>query len=478
MKLRRFINYLPLAFLILASFLTRFYHLDHPKKVVFDEAHFGLYATKYLSHQYYYDIHPPFGKLLFGLVAFLTKAKPGFNFAISTEYGNFNFFPLRATVAFFGFLFVILIFFLTKEMGGSQKMAFLSAFFVLFDNAFLVQSRLILLDTILIFFIFLSLLLYLWTKKAKVFSLKWYLLLTFLGLSLGCAISTKLIGFGIFALLWVWEILEENFFSKEKKEILLKIFFLFFLPIFLYLLFFFIHLQLLPLPCQENCGEVLELKKWKTFFDITDFTYFVQELNTPPSGNLFQKILKIHKSILKNTFSFSSYPWESKWYSWPFLIRPICYFWEKRDKEMVIIYFLGNPLIWWISGIGFLIYFYLIVRNHLFRSKMNLPAIFYSEKSRMLVLGYLFFFLPFSVIPRFLLLYHYLPALTFLIILFAFVFCSLLEKLSARFSNIIFFSVLILIFLSFLYFLPLSYGLPLTEGSFRKRLWLPSWGFW
>ena len=478
MKLRNFLHSLPLIFLILASFLTRFYHLHYPPKVVFDEAHFGLYATKYLSHQYYFDVHPPGGKLILGLVAFLSGAKPGFDFSIDKEYGDFNFFPLRVAIAFLGSVFIILIYFLVKEMGFSQKTAFLAAFLVLFDNGFLVQSRLILIDIILLFFIFLSLLFYILTKKTPVFSPKWYFLIGFLGISLGFAISIKLVGLGILATLWLWEVLEEKFFLKTKKEILIKLFFLLLLPIFLYFFFFFIHLQLLPLPCQENCGEVLELKKWKTLFDITNFTHFVQELNTPPSGNLFQKILKIHKSILKNTLSLSSYPWESKWYSWPFLIRPIGYFWEKTDKGVVIIYFLGNPLIWWFSGIGFLIYFYLIVRNHLFRFKMNLPAIFYSENSRMLVLGYLFFFLPFSAIPRFLLLYHYLPALTFLIILFAVVFCGLLEKLSAKFSNIIFFLVLILIFLSFLYFLPLSYGLPLSESSFRKRLWLPSWGFW
>ncbi len=478
---KKFLNYLPLIFLIIFSFLTRFYHLDYPPKVVFDEAHFGLYATKYLSHQYYLDVHPPLGKLIFGLVALLSRARPGFDFAMNSEYGDFKFLPLRATTAFFSSLFVILIYLLIREMGFSQRAAFLAGFFVLFDNAILVQSRLILIDIILLFFIFLSLFLYILVKKTQIFSQKWYFLITFLGISLGAAISIKLVGFGILGLLWFWEILEEKFFLKTKKEMLVKFGLIFLLPIFLYFLFFVIHLQLLPQPCQENCGQVLDWGSWKKIWpeitQIAEYRSFIAKFNYPPPGNLFYKILEIHRQILRITLSYISHYWESDWYSWPFMVRPICYFWEKVNGKIAQIYFWGNPLIWWFSGLGFLAYLYLIVRNFIFRFKMKLPATFYSQNCRLLLGGYLFFFAPFAIIPRFLLLYHYLPALTFSIIIFSIFVSGFLEKISSKVSNIIFFGILILVFLSFFYFLPLSYGLPLSELAFRARRWLSTWGF-
>jgi dolichyl-phosphate-mannose-protein mannosyltransferase len=476
---KKFFFCLSLIFLISLSFFTRFFHLSFPPKVVFDEAHFGLYATKYLSHQYFFDIHPPFGKLILGFVAFLTKSQPGFDFEKRAEYGTFKFIYLRGTIAFFGSLFVILIYFLVRELGFSKKAAFLASFFVLFDNAFLVQSRLILIDIFLLFFIFLSLYLYLIFKKLNLFSKKWWIFGILLGLSLGAAISVKLIGFGILILIWLWEILEEKFFLKEKKEIFAKIFLLFTLPIFLYFLFFCIHFSLAWQKCEKNCGWVLDWERiWPGIEKLPDYatlSFWILKMDTPPVGNLFNKFLEVHKLMFYNFASVSEYYWQSPWYSWPFMIRPIGYFSEKVDGKMSYICFFGNPLVWWISFLGILIYLYLVTRNLILKFKMNLPSSFYSPNLRLLFLGYTIFFFGFSIVPRFLLLYHYLSALTFSIIISSVLFSEILKKLSKKLSNILFFGILCLIFLSFLYFSPLTYGFPISEKSLKQRAWLSSW---
>lgn len=477
---KKILNWIPLLFLIIFSFSTRFYNLDYPSKVIFDEAHFGLYAIKYLSHQYYFDIHPPLGKLLFGLVAFLSKAKPGFDFSCSSDYQDFNFLPLRALTALFGSLFVILIYFLVRELGFSQKAAFLAAFFVLFDNAFLIQSRLILLDIILIFFIFLSLYLFLLAKKTKAFSQKWYLLNFLLGLSLGAAISIKWTGFGILAIIWFWDIAEGNFFSRGKKEILTKAIFTFFLPLCLYFLFFVIHFHLLPFPCLSNCGQVLDwwLEENKTTWvrrgllkEEVDISFY----NHPPPGNIFSKFFRVHKLMLASNLGFHSYYWESKWYSWPFMIRPVKYFSQTQGEKETSLFFLGNPLIWWLGTVGILGYLYLTIRNYFYRFKMGLPPNFYSPNCRLLFLSYLVYFLPFGAIERFMLIYHYLPALTFSIIFFAIFSTELLKKTGYLISNILFFLILILVLISFLYFLPFTYAFPLSQTAFKSRMWLSSW---
>ncbi len=54
-----------------AGVLTRFYHLSQPSQVVFDEVHFGTQASYYITGLYYYDVHPPLGKMILALAGWL-----------------------------------------------------------------------------------------------------------------------------------------------------------------------------------------------------------------------------------------------------------------------------------------------------------------------------------------------------------------------------------------------------------------------
>jgi dolichyl-phosphate-mannose-protein mannosyltransferase len=53
------------------AFVTRFWKINHPNEVVFDEVHFGKFASYYLQRTYFFDVHPPFAKLLFAFVGWL-----------------------------------------------------------------------------------------------------------------------------------------------------------------------------------------------------------------------------------------------------------------------------------------------------------------------------------------------------------------------------------------------------------------------
>lgn len=477
MTKKKFLNYIPFFFLVVFVILTRFYGLDHPPKVVFDEVHFGLYATKYLSNSYYFDIHPPLGKMFFGLIAFLTKAEknPDFNFSPGSDYEDFNFLPLRFLTALFGSLFVLLIYFLVKELGFSQKAAFLASFLILFDNAFLIQSRLILMDIILLFFIFLSLFLFVLEKKSELFSKKWYLFNLLLGLSLGAAISIKLIGLGAMLIVWFWNLFQRNILLKSKKEILIRLALTFFVPFFLYFLFFAMHFQLASSPCLSNCGDVLEFshhtkeqrEEQKMFF------------NVPPEGNLIAKFWQTQMFILGGNLTGQiTFYRESDWYSWPFMIRPIKYFSEIEEGRKSSIFFLGNPLVWWLAIIGLLSFLYLLAKNYFYKLKLNIPKAFYSTNCYFLFSSYLLYFLPFASIQRFTLLYHYLPALVLSIILFSVFFDEILKTfLSEKKANFLFFGLLVSVFLIFLFFAPLTYAFPLSETAFELRMWLPTWNF-
>lgn len=42
----------------LLAFAARFYKIWYPKEVVFDEVHFGKFASYYLERSYFFDVHP------------------------------------------------------------------------------------------------------------------------------------------------------------------------------------------------------------------------------------------------------------------------------------------------------------------------------------------------------------------------------------------------------------------------------------
>ncbi len=62
------------------STATHFAFFGHPNETVFDEVHFGKFVNGYLSHKYFFDIHPPLGKLMISGVAKLSGYKTGFDF--------------------------------------------------------------------------------------------------------------------------------------------------------------------------------------------------------------------------------------------------------------------------------------------------------------------------------------------------------------------------------------------------------------
>lgn len=485
-------KYWDIIFLSVLAFATRFFNLSFPSKVIFDEAHFGLYASKYLSHQYYFDIHPPLGKLLLAIPAFFGKISQGFNWAPMSDYPcDFNFLALRFLPALFGSLLVVLIYFLVKEMGFSRRIAFISSFFVLFGNAFIVQSQFILLDIILIFFIFLSLYFFFVAKRFIFPSHKWYIFNILCGICLGAAFSIKLTGLTILGLVWFVVIFQDHLFLKQRKEILAKICLIFIFPFLIYFLIFALHFYLLPLNCESNCGEVFEERTTKYAYifrtnpSATDFDYYTHS----PKGNFFEKFLEENRLKLSDTLkNTGTHYYRSDWSTWPFMIRPIRYFLESGGDKSSHIYFFGNPLVWWFGLLGILSYFYLIIRNYLFQFKLKLPKNFYSRNLLILMSGYIICFIPFATIPRFIFAYHYLPALIFSIIIFSVVLDGIVTMIfgetpknkifhNSKKANLAFLLVLFAVFASFVYFSPLTYGFPLTEQQFESRMWLDTWNY-
>jgi hypothetical protein len=67
------------------ALVTRYYRLGDPRGVVFDEHHFGRFTNQYMRGTYFFDIHPPLGKLVFYLTAKIVGYDPD-----KCDYGSIH----------------------------------------------------------------------------------------------------------------------------------------------------------------------------------------------------------------------------------------------------------------------------------------------------------------------------------------------------------------------------------------------------
>ncbi|KAG0130994.1 Dolichyl-phosphate-mannose-protein mannosyltransferase-domain-containing protein [Tuber indicum] len=248
-----------LFLLTAAGIITRFYKISHPNEVVFDEVHFGKFASYYLQRTYFFDVHPPFGKLLFALMGWFVGYDGHFLFDnIGDSYidNKVPYVAFRAMPAMLGALTVPVVFLTMWESGYSLPASIVAAGLVLFDNAHIGQTRLILLDATLIFSMACSLLCYVRLYKLRhlPFSRKWWKWLLLTGVALSCVISTKYVGVFTFVTIGaavgidLWNLLDIKrglTIQEFTKHFIARAFGLIGIPFFFYLFWFQVHFAIL-----------------------------------------------------------------------------------------------------------------------------------------------------------------------------------------------------------------------------------------
>lgn len=439
--------YLP-AILLFLSFLTHFYLLGTPREVVFDEVHFGGFSSKYITGQYFFDNHPPLGKLIIALGGkiggysdYVAKNKP-FDFSsIGNATGDVPIFWFRFFPALAGMLFPFVIFLFLRVIKINIGTAFFAGILILLENALLVQSRFILLDIFILFFGFLGLYLFFLAREKKYHPL----LIIPAGIFLSASFCVKwtgatylFIAFGVIAWDLLAHLLQTQFFlylfknKKNKsllisfKKILTATITLIATPILLYLGCFYVHFSLL-----------------------NNFTP-----SDVPNGKLpfFEKFIELNKQMYYSHSGLTAtHPDESKPLQWLTLKKPVHYWLKSEPQGTAQIIFFGNPFIWLCGMLGVLCF-------PLFWTKIKLNT----EIKLVLFFGFWINFLPFLLIKRLLFLYHYLNALVFSIILFSlifFIFFSQKKFFLPVISILLFFCLI-----GFLLFSNFTYGLPLSNG--------------
>ncbi|KAG9069108.1 Protein O-mannosyltransferase 2 [Linnemannia hyalina] len=191
---------------------TRYRDILSTNNVIWDEAHFGKFGSFYIKREHYFDVHPPLAKMLIGLSGILAGYDGSFDFEPGANYPDINYRFMRLFNATFGVVMVPLAFWTARELHMSRTASTFAAAMVLMDNAYLVISRYILLDSMLlssICFVVLCLAKFR-NLRDRAFSAKWWMWLSMMGVGIGVVSSMKWVGFFVTALYTVedlWDLL-------------------------------------------------------------------------------------------------------------------------------------------------------------------------------------------------------------------------------------------------------------------------------
>jgi len=112
----------------LLSCWTRYHKIGNSPNVIWDEAHFGKFGSHYLKREFYFDVHPPLGKMLVGFAGLLSGYNGGYEFKSGEMYPeDVPFVAMRVILATFGVLMVPLGWYTAIELGMSTRACHLVA---------------------------------------------------------------------------------------------------------------------------------------------------------------------------------------------------------------------------------------------------------------------------------------------------------------------------------------------------------------
>lgn len=246
----------PLLTVLLLSMCTRFYKLPEPPHVCWDETHFGKMGSYYINRTFFFDVHPPLGKMLIGLAGYLTGYDGTFPFIKpGDKYEHHNYWGMRGFCAALGSCLPPFAFLVVWELSHSTAAALIAASLLVFDTGYITLSQYILLDPILMFFIMGAVLSMVKFKQQRLrpFSCSWWLWLILTGVNLAGSLGVKFVGLFIIVLVGIntawdlWKLLGDVRLSLVDfaKHLTARVFGLIMIPLFLYTTVFAVHFVIL-----------------------------------------------------------------------------------------------------------------------------------------------------------------------------------------------------------------------------------------
>ncbi len=200
------------------------------------------------------------------------------------------------------------------------------------------------------------------------------------------------------------------------------------------------------------------LLKRKEFFPIIYFIlippliYLISYVPFFLSGHSPNQFIELQKQMwwyhtnLKATHGYSS-----SWWSWPLNLYPVWYFVDYQKNTISNIFASGNPAVFWIGSASVILTAFEILKKRSF----NLSLI---------ILGFLVFWLPWSLSPRIMFLYHFSLSVPFLSLSLGY---QLNSALINQKNRTLVFILLSLMGLSFLIIYPFLTGIHIPKELVR-----------
>jgi len=438
-----------LACILIFNLLTHFIQLSRPDAVVFDEVHFGSFATAYCcSHETFFDIHPPHGKLLIAAGSYVLGYRGEQDFSsINVPYEEGNAFAFRALPALIGSTIPLLVFLLLVQMGGTLAGATFAAALVSIDSAILVQTRIVGLDGILIASILCTILLFLKGIGAQT-PRKKMIVFFMAGMVGGVAVGTKLTGLvalGVPFVIFLVDLIK----APKQFQAWLRDGSLF-----------------------VAGALVAYLGGWTAHFLLLDQPW--PDIWGPISGNFILDFFDLHfKAFNANVTLTAGHPDAAAPWLWPFSHTPVYYWAGDGDR----IYLIGNLLVWWGA-----VAMFSITLVYVFLTKlMSFLALKIKPFASMIwlpIVAYVISYAPLILTSRALFIYHYMTALLFSImaVVLWLEHVGWIREGSVRSQRASYFVVLVFAVLLFAMFLPFVYGYSVGLQPLEALFVLfPSW---
>lgn len=485
------------AVFLLAAGL-RFWGLNRFNTLVFDEAYYAKYGNNYLTHTFFADAHPPLGKYLIALGIWLSNLNP-FGGAVQNRLTGSPLSPVsyRWMNALTGSLIPFVVAGIAYQLSHRRSYALVAALFTAADGLLLVESRYALINIYLLLFGLLGQWLFLLALNCEAGRRKF--LLGIAGICFGAAIAVKWSGLefllGIY-LIWLcaWVVRLFSSLRSPATDSALSV-----------------SESVPSLPRLSEPPTLLEnltrLSPLHLLIDLGIVPALVYRLLWIPHLKLNPVLgfWTIHKLMLTyHQYSgkgSQEHPYCSVWYTWPWMIRPVRYFYEAHHlpssvaspgaslaaaAEPVIydVHGMGNPVLWWLSTVAILLLLGMLTRQitvwattrQKIASECPVPFTQAAEFgiALYLIVNYATNLLPWARVTRCLFLYHYMGAAVFAFLALAWLVDCWLRSYQYE-LRAVGVTVIFLILLAFVFWLPVYLGIPLSLDGFESRMWFRSW---
>ncbi|MEQ9487211.1 dolichyl-phosphate-mannose--protein mannosyltransferase [Coleofasciculus sp. F4-SAH-05] len=492
--------WLGIASVLFLSLSLRFWKISQFNTLVFDEVYIAKFANNYLTHTPFWHSHPPLGKYLIAIGIWIASLNPfGYDSLNSLTGSILSPFSYRWLNALIGSLIPLVIAGIAYQLSHRRSYALIAGLLAAADGLLLVESRYALLNIYLLFFGLLGQWLFLLALDNQPGRRGFFLTLS--GACFGASTAVKWSGLGFLVgiyLVWIsaWVIRWLQSFrsiatysssASNPSATIMR------------------HGASTYTPLQN----LTQLKLSHLLFDLGAIPALVYRLAWIPHLQLnpelnfwtLQKLILVgHQQVGSGS---EVHPYCSLWYTWPWMIRPVAYFYYIASdiaepvpslgpplpgNAGTVIYAvngMGNPVLWWLSTATILFLLGILAKRICLEVTVVISKSLAVQQSisftgidcwigLYLVLNYTANYLPWMKVTRCTFLYHYIGASIFAFLAIAWMVDLWLRSNQPRLQALGV-TVIFLILLAFIFWLPVYLGLPLSSENFLSRMWFRSW---